>query len=459
MAQDTTPFLAARTDSRDWLLEAEGPLAALQLDAGGQLPGIIAAPALLELVRKARIFGLRLSRRVEARSHGERISAWVEVLPEGAGQGCSLRVSDWRSTPLAHDADARDQRLEAAIARDIAELTVRLGPAQQVLAAAGHAPDTAETVQRMNEGAGRHWTDFVVLEGEGDARAMHWRLLDGATLRLPGSARLWTAHLHPLGRPDAGSAGFELALAASEPAMSPAEPCEDMAEASGAGLGRELAPVLRQPVARIIANAETIRTQLAGPLAQEYANYAADIASAGEHLLSLIDDLTDLEMVEDANFATIRDRIDLADVARRAAGLLAMRAQQKSIAVEAPAPDLAIPAIGEFKRALQIVLNLLGNAIRYSQPGAPVRLRAGQAGGRAWITVADQGEGIGKEAQQRMFDKFERLGRSGDGGSGLGLYISRRLARAMDGELSVESAPGEGARFTLELPGDPEGGA
>lgn len=77
MAQDTTPFLAARTDSRDWLLEAEGPLAALQLDAGGQLPGIIAAPALLELVRKARIFGLRLSRRVEARSHGERISAWV----------------------------------------------------------------------------------------------------------------------------------------------------------------------------------------------------------------------------------------------------------------------------------------------------------------------------------------------------------------------------------------------
>ena len=54
-----------------------------------------------------------------------------------------------------------------------------------------------------------------------------------------------------------------------------------------------------------------------------------------------------------------------------------------------------------------------------------------------------------------MFEKFERLGRSGDGGSGLGLYISRRLARAMDGDLSVESAPGQGARFILDLPADP----
>jgi len=61
---------------------------------------------------------------------------------------------------------------------------------------------------------------------------------------------------------------------------------------------------------------------------------------------------------------------------------------------------------------------------------------------------------MSEEEQGRIFDKFERLGRSGDGGSGLGLYISRRLARAMGGELSVESAPGQGARFTLELPGE-----
>ena len=66
--------------------------------------------------------------------------------------------------------------------------------------------------------------------------------------------------------------------------------------------------------------------------------------------------------------------------------------------------------------------------------------------------MRDQGPGLSAQDQARVFEKFERLGRSGDGGSGLGLYISRRLARAMGGELSVASEPGKGARFTLVVP-------
>ena len=73
--------------------------------------------------------------------------------------------------------------------------------------------------------------------------------------------------------------------------------------------------------------------------------------------------------------------------------------------------------------------------------------------GRALITVGDEGSGLSSEQARKVFEKFERLGRGGDGGSGLGLYISRKLARAMGGDLTVESTPGEGARFTLELPG------
>jgi signal transduction histidine kinase len=69
------------------------------------------------------------------------------------------------------------------------------------------------------------------------------------------------------------------------------------------------------------------------------------------------------------------------------------------------------------------------------------------------VTVADQGPGLSEAEREAVFEKFERLGRSGGGGSGLGLYISRKLARAMGGELSVDSAPGQGARFVLELPG------
>ncbi len=94
---------------------------------------------------------------------------------------------------------------------------------------------------------------------------------------------------------------------------------------------------MRQPIARIIANAETIRTRLAGPLAEQYSDYAADIAAAGQHLLALLDDLSDLEVVEADDFATAPDKIDLADVARRAAGILGVRARERGIVVDAAA--------------------------------------------------------------------------------------------------------------------------
>ena len=101
---------------------------------------------------------------------------------------------------------------------------------------------------------------------------------------------------------------------------------------------------------------------------------------------------------------------------------------------------------------LQILLNLIGNAIRYSPEDSMIWLRVDDVDGMAKITVADQGPGISAEDQQRLFTKFERLGRNDAGGSGLGLYISRRLAMAMGGDIEIDSAPGQGARFTLLLP-------
>jgi signal transduction histidine kinase len=110
-------------------------------------------------------------------------------------------------------------------------------------------------------------------------------------------------------------------------------------------------------------------------------------------------------------------------------------------------------ANAEFRRVLQILINLIGNAIAYSPGGSAVTVTAAPAGeGRVTVSVADQGPGITAEQAERIFDKFERLGRDKDGGSGLGLYISRRLAVAMAGSLTVESAEGGGALFRLELP-------
>ena len=190
---------------------------------------------------------------------------------------------------------------------------------------------------------------------------------------------------------------------------------------------------------------------MAGPLADEYSDYAADIAAAGQHLLSLVEDLADLEAVEAEDFSPASERIDLADAVRRAAGILGVRAQQRSIALDFEAPETAQLAAGEFRRVLQILLNLIGNALNYSPQGSSVRISLERSGDAARVIVADEGPGLTPAQQAVVFEKFERLGRSGDGGSGLGLYISRKLARAMNGDLTVDSAPGEGARFILTL--------
>ena len=456
MAPGATFTARARTDARDWLIEADEPLAGLQVRSGGELPGIIANPALLALVRKARHYGLRLAQPLRAQDDAEQITAWVEVAPDDGGDGCTIGIASWQASPLPEEPDGQAAARRAATVSHLSELTARLGPAQELLWVEARAPDLADLGAQMQAGLGQPWTGFVTHEDGEPEKPLHWRLLDGVRVAITGSQRKWCAHLVPCGAPEPGSAGFELHLVADEPLPEPS-PAPPAAPATfSTAIGREIAPVLRQPIARIIANAETIRTQLAGPLAEEYSNYAADIATAGEHLLALLDDLVALEVVEDEQFAPAPDRIDLADIARRAAGILGVRARERGIEVTAPPEGTAAPAIGEFRRVLQVLLNLLGNAIRYSPKGSHVELRTELAGARARVTVADEGEGLSAAQQARLFDKFERLGRQGDGGSGLGLYISRRLARAMGGDLMVDSAPGAGSRFTLDLPADSE---
>lgn len=450
---------SGRSDAAGHLVAASDPLAGLQYACGGEIPGEIAVPALRELVAKGRGFGLKLARAIKATDGRDAISAWIEVAPDG--DGCTIRVISWTTSPLPAEDTHEIAGHRAAIDRTLAELSATLDAGQCVLSVLASAPDLAALRQAMAQGLRRPWTDFVEIEGAVHDQPMHWRLLDGAAIRVPGSNRTWRAVLLPNDRPGAEPDGFELCLTSDSPLPPP------VAEPSPAGstvvmpnnepglVGRDIAPVLRQPIARIIANAETIRNRMAGPLAEEYSRYAADIAAAGQHLLALVEDLTDLEVVEAEEFNTAPDRIDLADVARRAAGILGVRAQERGITIDAPRQGETLPAIAEFRRVLQILLNLVGNAIRYAPDNSQVWIRLEDAGTRARLIVADQGPGLDEAQQAKVFEKFERLGRSGeDGGSGLGLYISRRLARAMGGDLEIESAMGQGARFILDLPTD-----
>jgi len=108
-------------------------------------------------------------------------------------------------------------------------------------------------------------------------------------------------------------------------------------------------------------------------------------------------------------------------------------------------------ASGEDRAVIQILVNLMGNAVRHSPEGGTVQLAFEKTAGTASVTVSDEGPGIDPADQQRIFERFERADEK-TGGTGLGLAISRRLARSMGGDVSLESAPGEGARFTLTLP-------
>lgn len=443
-----------RSDGSGQLVSASERLSELQADCGGDVPGIIAIPALRELERKARLYGLKLGRTMRANNGREAITAWVEIQPDADG-GTSMRFASWQAAPLPPEDPTLIAEHRAAIDRTLAELVASLDHRQCLLSVESDARDLAGLLDKMRTGRGRPWTDFLEIDGTSHQKPMHWRLLDGAFLMVPGSARKWCASLLPRQTPGSDPTGFELCLTADVP-LQPLHGEQDTASCQPALIGRDIAPVLRQPVARIIANAETIRNRMAGPLAEEYSQYAADIAAAGQHLLALVEDLSDLEAVEAEDFSTKPEQIDLATAAQRTAGIMAGRAKEKGISIDPPRQGESLPAFAEFRRVLQVLLNLVGNAIRYSPDGSHIWIRLEEAGPMARIIVADQGPGMSPEQAAKVFNKFERLGRSSeDGGTGLGLYISRRLARAMGGELSVDTAPGQGARFILDLPADP----
>jgi signal transduction histidine kinase len=400
---------------------------------------------------------------IGAQDGAETIAAWIEVEPpaEAAAEheGCRIVLRSWQASALPVDDSRGLLERRASLDREVAELTARLDAEQRIITVDSDSPELQALAAAMAEGGGRPFTAFVSPEGHGN-QALHWRMLDGAPVSVPGSSRDWRIVLLPLARPGAEPVGFELLLVSDQPPpVATAPPLDTPRRASPDTVGADLAPVLRQPISRIVANAETIRSRLAGPLPDAYADYAAEIANAGRLLLGLLNDLADLEIVEADGFVTSPDRIDLAEVSRQAAGILGVRAQEKDIAVQVPPLSENFPVVAEFRRVLQVLINLLGNAIRYAPEGSMVQVRLEREHDRARVIVADQGPGLSPDDQAIVFEKFERLGRTGDGGSGLGLYISRRLARAMGGELWVESTLGEGACFILEVPADVSLGA
>ena len=431
-------------DSDGRLVEAEPALEALNRRAGGELGRPIAVPGLAALARLGHRLGIAISRSLIVADDGGDVELWVRVRPEG--NAVRLSASGWRERPGwpkptgalaggAGTADA-DWLWESDAALRLTRLAIQTGPQSRM-----DTPIGQPVAALFDLGSNTSMLDALTRcepfeSVPATLRAGRERVLLSATVRRGSTGRF---------------AGFLGTARRVEPASDAHEPARAV-PAFAAGLDR----VLRRPLAQIVANAESIHAESDGPVGSDYAGYAADIAQAGRHLMALIDDLVDLQAVERPDFMPAVDRIDLADVAGRAAGLLGVRAAQAGVAIERPLAGTRLSASGDFRRTLQILVNLLGNALRYAPRGSIVLIAPEQGEGRVAISIVDEGKGIASADQARVFEKFERVDASEPGGSGLGLYIARRLARSMGGDLTLASAPEEGARFTLSLPAAPD---
>jgi signal transduction histidine kinase len=223
---------------------------------------------------------------------------------------------------------------------------------------------------------------------------------------------------------------------------------------------------LRTPINAIIGYAEILQLGIAGSVSQEQRMHLDRVRASGNHLLTLINDLLDTAKIEAGQMTVRRERARVADAVSDAMGLLAVQAADRAIVVEADCP-VHVTYCGDEDRVRQIVTNLLSNAIKFTERGGRVELRASErpvaaeaaavSGDGPWmcLDVEDTGIGMSAEELEKVFRPFVQAdaGRTRvTGGTGLGLTISRQLARLMGGDLIARSEPGRGSCFTLWLP-------
>jgi PAS domain S-box-containing protein len=208
---------------------------------------------------------------------------------------------------------------------------------------------------------------------------------------------------------------------------------------------------LRTPLNAILGFGELLRRDLAQ--APRQAEFLGHMVQAGRHMLALVDDLLELQRIEQGRLEPVFTPLPLRPLLQTVAQMLSPLAQGAGMSLQVEADDGL--TVDSDERALrQILLNLAGNAIKYGRRGGTLWLAATRAEGGCHVTVRDDGPGMDEAQLERLFRPFERLGqdKGSVGGSGLGLVISRQLAQALGGTLTLASTPGTGTTATLVLP-------
>lgn len=236
----------------------------------------------------------------------------------------------------------------------------------------------------------------------------------------------------------------------------------EQAEAASRAKSRFLAVVsheVRTPLNGILGMTHLL---LETPLSQEQQTYARAVKSSGDALLGLIEEILDFSKIEAGRVELEEAPFDLVELVTEVVELLSPRAQAKGIEIAAQF-DARLPHIvsGDASRLRQVLLNLAGNAVKFTDEGG-VAVSVERAGGKIRFSVRDSGPGIDADVQARIFEEFEQgdgtLARK-HGGTGLGLAIASRIVERMGGEIALSSAVSGGAvfRFSVELPSMDDG--
>jgi signal transduction histidine kinase len=213
---------------------------------------------------------------------------------------------------------------------------------------------------------------------------------------------------------------------------------------------------LRTPLNAIIGFTDVMRMGLLGPVENpEYRTYVGDIHGSAQRLLEVINDILDMSRIETGEVELHEAACNVEELFESARRIVHSRMEARAIKFSA---DLSprLPRIHADKRKMkQILVNLLSNAVKFTSPGGRIELEGAAVDNEVHIRVRDTGRGIIADQLAHVFEPFvqvdSQLTRTQEG-VGLGLAISRDLARGMGGDLTAESTPGVGSEFTLTLP-------
>ncbi len=214
---------------------------------------------------------------------------------------------------------------------------------------------------------------------------------------------------------------------------------------------------LRTPLNAIIGFSEVMTTEKFGPLANErYKGYVNDIHASSGHLLSLINDLLDLSKVEAGKLELDFTSVNLSEIIQQCIGIMQAEANRERIIIRTSVAPKLPPVVADQRSMRQIILNLVSNAIKFTDPGGQVIVSAvSDDAGRVQIRVKDTGIGMTTEELERALEPFRRVehaGRDQPKGTGLGLPLTKALAEANRAEFEIESEPEEGTLVQITFP-------